>query len=98
MKGRDTKFDTSIHESRSASYITKANSGLAIVDKLLRQKGLVPLWEIDQEIVEDGVLRIGKVYLKDIMGVRDTIDSTDVDYLIRFNDLYPISSRLNILH
>ena len=86
VKGKDIDFERPFYESRSVSYVAKANSGVAIVDRLVRQLGLNPVWEIDQEITDDNEIRSGKVYLKDIMGVRDATKSQEVDYVVRFFD------------
>lgn len=93
VKGKDTDFERPFYESKSATYIIKANSGVAIVDKLIRQLGLNPVWEVEHEITDDKEISSGKVYLKDIMGVRNStkellegVEPGNIDFIVRFYD------------
>ncbi|MFH1848994.1 MAG: hypothetical protein ABH879_02295 [archaeon] len=86
VKEQDTDLDRPYYESKSATFVTKSNSGYAIIDALLRGMGLVPAWEINQQIDSDTELTEGELYLRDVMGVSHAVKSIAVDYIVVFRD------------
>jgi len=70
-------FDKLAHEVNAKTYVTKANSLAAIVDKTLFSQGLIPEWSITES---------GELFLKGIMGVRHAAKAVDVDYMVKVYD------------
>ena len=90
VKG-SVEFDRPFYESKSGDYVILGNSVVAVVDKILRDKNLVPVWEVPYEISSEKAIQGGQIYLKDIMGVDQVASNAigndvDIDYIVEITD------------